>query len=195
MPQPTVTLPHETEIQAAWREKYKSLARYESNDGFWFAAGYRAALDAPQAAPDMVEENDKAVGKKWREDSRLEEWFPITAEKLAALEVEVHKLRMRHPLGEAVAWRRWNNKWHEYDYAGSPQLDGGSLFDWEPLAAVPRAALDAPATVDCRGCKHHRAGLVGTGCYVSLDTGKPVRCTNFDKFQALPPISLTKVTK
>lgn len=58
-----------------------------------------------------------------------------------------------------------------------------------------RAALDAPQAVDCRGCKHHRAGLVGTGCYVSLDTGKPVRCTNFDKFQALPPISLTKVTK
>jgi hypothetical protein len=28
---------------------------------------------------------DTAVGEKWRTDSRLEEWFPLTAERLAKL--------------------------------------------------------------------------------------------------------------
>ena len=30
--------------------------------------------------------HDTQVGAKWREDSRLEEWFPLTAERMAALE-------------------------------------------------------------------------------------------------------------
>lgn len=50
-----------------------------------------------------------------------------------------------------------------------------------------RAALDAPAKpVDCRGCANiaHRE----EGCLLG-------NCTDFDKFTALPPIVLTKVTK
>ncbi len=30
--------------------------------------------------------HDTQVGAKWREDSRLKEWFPLTAERMAALE-------------------------------------------------------------------------------------------------------------
>ena len=31
---------------------------------------------------------DAEIGRRWREDSSLEKWFPITAERLAALEAE-----------------------------------------------------------------------------------------------------------
>lgn len=34
-----------------------------------------------EAGPD-----DAEIGRQWREDSSLEKWFPITAERLAALE-------------------------------------------------------------------------------------------------------------
>ena len=85
-----------------------------------------------------------------------------------------------------------NKRCSHMGYVG---LDGQFLKELVKVIGITRAALDAPAKVDCRGCKHHRAGLVGTGCYVSLDTGKPVRCTDFDKFQALPPIVLTNITK
>lgn len=31
---------------------------------------------------------DAEIGRRWREDSSFEKWFPITAERLAALEAE-----------------------------------------------------------------------------------------------------------
>lgn len=56
---------------------------------------------------------------------------------------------------------------------------------------IIRAALDAPAKpVECRGCK--RIGFCGN----RFDNEpRYENCTDFDKFQALPPIVLTKVTK
>ena len=36
-----------------------------------------------EAGPD-----DAEIGRQWREDSSLEKWFPITAERLAALETK-----------------------------------------------------------------------------------------------------------
>ena len=53
-----------------------------SNDG---ASDIAALLDeAVEALRDR--NHDTQVGEKWREDSRLETWFPLTAERLAALE-------------------------------------------------------------------------------------------------------------
>ena len=37
--------------------------------------------------------NDAEIGRQWRENSSLEKWFPITAERLAALEAENAALR------------------------------------------------------------------------------------------------------
>ena len=37
---------------------------------------------------------DAEIGRRWREDSSLEKWFPITAERLAALEAENATLAM-----------------------------------------------------------------------------------------------------
>lgn len=37
--------------------------------------------------------DDAEIGRQWREDSSLEKWFPITAERLAALEAENAALR------------------------------------------------------------------------------------------------------
>jgi len=36
-----------------------------------------------EAGPD-----DAEIGRRWREDSSLKTWFPLTAERLAALEAE-----------------------------------------------------------------------------------------------------------
>lgn len=41
-----------------------------------------------EAGPD-----DAEIGRQWREDSSLEKWFPITAERLAALEAEKAALK------------------------------------------------------------------------------------------------------
>ena len=95
MTQPTVTLPREAEIRAAFHKRYGPLVNYESYDATWFVGGYLAALDAP-------------------------------------------------------------------------------------------------ATVDCRGCQHAARAVTGRGIVKSIECEY---CTDFDKFQALPPVVLTKVTK
>jgi hypothetical protein len=59
------------------------------NDG----AGDIAALldEAVEALRDR--NHDTAMGERWRTDSRLEEWFPLTAERLAE---EVRKREIQH---------------------------------------------------------------------------------------------------
>ena len=70
---------------------------------------------------------DAEIGRRWREDSSLEKWFPLTAERLAKLEAENAALkrdlqyardgltkgrrrmredneRLREALGEVLAW-------------------------------------------------------------------------------------------
>ena len=44
---------------------------------------------------------DAEIGRRWREDSSLEKWFPITAERLAALEAENAALKR-----EAHTWSK-----------------------------------------------------------------------------------------
>ncbi len=70
------------------------------NDG---ASDIAALLDeAVEALRDR--NHDTAVGEKWRTDSRLEEWFPLTAERLAALEAENAGLkREAHTWSKAAA--------------------------------------------------------------------------------------------
>lgn len=58
--------------------------------------GDHRLLETPPAAQgeaDLVAENDRAVGKEWRENSSLERWFPFTHEELHKLRDEVHWLR------------------------------------------------------------------------------------------------------
>lgn len=67
------------------------------NDG---ATDIAALLDeAVEALRDR--NHDTAAGEKWRTDSRLEEWFPLTAERLAALEAENAALKR-----EAHTWSK-----------------------------------------------------------------------------------------
>lgn len=37
--------------------------------------------------------DDAEIGRQWRENSSLEKWFPLTAERLAALEAENEALK------------------------------------------------------------------------------------------------------
>ncbi len=77
------------------------------NDG---ANDIAALLDeAMEALRDR--DHDTAVGENWRTDSRLEEWFPLTAERLAALEAENAALKR-----EAEAAQEWRLvAWVELD--------------------------------------------------------------------------------
>lgn len=51
-----------------------------------------------EAGPD-----DAEIGRQWREDSSLEKWFPITAERLAAMEREnLHLAREARTWWEAA---------------------------------------------------------------------------------------------
>jgi hypothetical protein len=49
-----------------------------------------------EAGPD-----DAEIGRQWREDSSLKKWFPMTAERLAALEAENAALKR-----EAHTWSK-----------------------------------------------------------------------------------------
>jgi hypothetical protein len=61
------------------------------NDG---ANDIAALLDEAVAA--LRDRNhDTAVGEKWRTDSRLEEWFPLTAERLAVQQVVLTELVLK----------------------------------------------------------------------------------------------------
>jgi len=47
--------------------------------------------------------DDAEIGRQWREDSSLEKWFPITAERLAAMEREnLHLAREARTWWEAA---------------------------------------------------------------------------------------------
>jgi hypothetical protein len=45
--------------------------------------------------------DDEEIGRQWRENSSLEKWFPLTAERLAALEAENATLKR-----EAHTWSK-----------------------------------------------------------------------------------------
>ena len=59
---------------------------------------------------------DAEIGRQWREDSSLEKWFPITAERMAALEAKnaetgMEELRksIAEILGEPPTWPEHGN--------------------------------------------------------------------------------------
>jgi hypothetical protein len=80
------------------REQFGPLSPDESgNDAdccLWALEMYHEWLLAQgwQAPPLVVSPanslNDAEVGRQWREDSSLQKWFPLTAERLAILESE-----------------------------------------------------------------------------------------------------------
>ena len=71
----------------------------------------------------------------------------------------------------------------------------GAVKDHDDVIYRLRAALDAPQAVDCRGCMSFMPSRECFRNHPPPGSWLPEPCTDFDKFQALPPISLTKVTK
>jgi hypothetical protein len=82
--------------------------------------------------------DDAEIGRQWREDSSLAKWFPLTAERLAALEAENAALKR-----EAHTW----SKAAEY-YAKSrqpltrEQIDA-VMTEHYPLSSLLREEVDA----------------------------------------------------
>lgn len=73
----TVPALHEADKQASLISRLQDEADLCRNDG---AADIAALLDeAVEAIRDR--NHDTQVGEKWRQDSRLETWFPLTAEQ------------------------------------------------------------------------------------------------------------------
>ena len=99
---------------------------------------------------------------------------------------------------EAKMGLEWYQTRHPESVDGS---DDEAMERIDAGIASLRAALDVPAKpVDCRGCKHHYIVQMVTVFdtferQMETDRCALHGCTDFDKFQALPPISLTKVTK
>ena len=94
---------------------------------------------------------------------------------------------------EALALSRNGLEWYAAECFGALDKSNDETFDTIDISLCAlRAALDAPAKLPCQMCEH---------VDFDSDTAKYCRsgvclgCTDFDKFQALPPISLTKVTE
>lgn len=84
-----------------YRLKCVSMANDEAYAGYLQQVGiapqaWSATLSAFEQV-DEADERDREVGRKWREDSSLENWFPLTAEELARLRNEVAALRNTAP--------------------------------------------------------------------------------------------------
>lgn len=106
------------------------------NDG---ATDIAALLDeAVEALRDR--NHDTAVGEKWRTDSRLEEWFPLTAERLASMEAENAALKRE----AHTWWAACKDATQELERLRAAQRP---LTDHD--RALTGAKLTAPAGTDC----------------------------------------------
>lgn len=96
---------------------------------------------------------DAEIGRRWREDSSLEKWFPITAERLAALEAENAALKRdlqyaRDGLTKGRTRMREDNErlraalqWIDGATAATPGLTDAELG--RAMAAISKKARDA----------------------------------------------------
>ena len=106
------------------------------NDG----AGDIAALldEAVEAIRDR--NHDTQVGEKWREDSRLETWFPLTAERLSTLEADAKRLDWLMANSGLILGHGW---WALKTYADTAPEDPLGVLDW--IDAVMLQAEEADA--------------------------------------------------
>lgn len=81
---------------------------------------------------------DAEIGRRWREDSSLSKWFPLTAERLAALEAENAALKR-----EA---HTWSKAAEHYATPRAPltreQIDA-VMTEHYPLSSLLREEVDA----------------------------------------------------
>ena len=90
-----------------------------------------------EAGPD-----DAEIGRQWRENSSLEKWFPITAERLAAMEREnLHLAREARKWWEAAQTYATQLEHHKpLVQAVRNVLEDGQMYP-EDLT-LPRLALE-----------------------------------------------------
>lgn len=82
--------------------------------------------------------DDAEIGRRWRENSSLEKWFPLTAERLVALEAENAALKR-----EAHTW--WTaarDAMKPRDPLTRQQIDA-VMTEHYPLSSLLREEVDA----------------------------------------------------
>jgi len=84
--------------------------------------------------------HDTQVGAKWREDSRLETWFPLTAERLSTLEADAKRLDWLMANSGLILGHGW---WALKTYADTAPEDPLGVLDW--IDAVMLQAEEADA--------------------------------------------------
>ena len=86
-----------------------------------------------EGAPD-----DAEIGRRWREDSSLEKWFPLTAERLAALEAENAALKR-----EAYTWSKAAEAYAKPRAPLTRQQIDDVMTQHYPLSSLVREEVDA----------------------------------------------------
>ena len=81
---------------------------------------------------------DAEVGRQWREDSSLEKWFPLTAERLAALEAENAALKR-----EAHTWSKAAEHYAKPRQPLTREQIDAVMTEHYPLSSLLREEVDA----------------------------------------------------
>ena len=86
---------------------------------------------------------DAEIGRQWREDSSLEKWFPLSAERIAALEAEnaalkreahtwskaaEHYAKPRQPLDPLDVEELWDEAHEQWNQAKGDHADVHEMF-------------------------------------------------------------------
>ena len=92
--------------------------------------------------------HDTQVGAKWREDSRLETWFPLTAERLSTLEADAKRLDWLMANSGLILGHGW---WALKTYADTAPEDPLGVLERKPMPATknwPPARTDKEDWID-----------------------------------------------
>ena len=127
----------------------------------WYADQLRAEVERLKAERE-IDDIDRETGRRWRENSSLEEWFQITAEEINRLQAELDAATKWRPIETAPRdgtdmiirddIRAFVARWSNYGLADSKgwlvdEWASGDYNDWM-LVENPTHWLPLPTTTE-----------------------------------------------